>query len=204
MHAIIRNFSKVNVIMLVAGAVTVTLFYTMQLLIMAESGIPQRQVTPRIADITLPEIELKVFKTTPAPEAPDEPPPIPETSPRIVADGPPISTGPVVFDNPPVDVGPGPWLGPTDSNAVPIAQIQPQYPTRAAERGIEGFVIVEFDVNETGAVVDPEVLVSVPDGVFDRASLRALERWRYQPKFIDGKAVPMRGLQTKFSFNLRE
>jgi protein TonB len=87
---------------------------------------------------------------------------------------------------------------------MPIAQIQPQYPESAVRKNIEGFVIVEFDVHETGGVINPDVLVSVPAGVFDRASIRALERWRYQPKIIQGKAVPLRGLQTKFNFNIRE
>ncbi|MGA0934010.1 MAG: energy transducer TonB [Pseudohongiellaceae bacterium] len=51
---------------------------------------------------------------------------------------------------------------------------QPQYPYAAARRGLKGFVIVEFDVSEVGAVINPEILVSVPEGAFDRAALRAL------------------------------
>lgn len=207
MSAIIRNinkFSKFNAIMLFAGAVTLVLFYTMQLLIMAETGIPAPSAMRIIDDITMPEIKLDIIRTTPKPDVPEDPPVIPEIEPYILSEGPPTIAGPAIpNDGPVIDDGDHAF-GPMDSNAMPIAQIQPQYPEAAARNGIEGFVIVQFDVNENGGVINPDILVSEPDGIFDRASIRALERWRYQPKMVAGKAVPMRGLQTRFSFSLRE
>ena len=204
MSLLIRNLGKLNTIVLFAGIITASLFYVMQLLIMTETEIPAPGESRLIEIFTLPELDFTPDRPEPRPEKPEEPPEIPEPTPRIIEEGPPTIAGPVLIDDIPLDVGEGIGFGPTDSNAMPIAQIQPQYPAAAIARQQEGFVIVEFDVSETGNVINPEILVSVPEGVFDRASLRALERWRYQPKVIDGRAVPMRGLQTKFNFSLRE
>ena len=47
-------------------------------------------------------------------------------------------------------------------------------------RGVEGSVLLEYTVDERGRVVSPRVLQATPPGVFDRAALRALSRWRYE------------------------
>ena len=59
-----------------------------------------------------------------------------------------------------------------DGAYVPIFQIPPQYPRRAAERGIEGCVVLKYVVTEVGSVRDPEVIQSIPQGIFDRAAVR--------------------------------
>lgn len=69
----------------------------------------------------------------------------------------------------------------------PLVRIPPDYPDRALQKLIEGYVIVRFTVTETGSVVDPEVIQSHPPGFFDRSAIRALLRWKYQPQLVDGK-----------------
>ena len=69
----------------------------------------------------------------------------------------------------------------------PLVRIPPEYPASALMRGIQGQVVLRFTVTETGAVADPEVLRSDPPGIFDRAAIRAVLRWKYQPQFVDGK-----------------
>lgn len=200
----IRYFSKYNTIILFAGMMTFALFYGMQLMILSDDTIPERKPPIKLGNVTMPEWEPDVLHKTPKPEEIEDPPAVPDIEPRVIPDDQVIATG--WTKGPTLDPGelePFPGLGPMDGNAMPIAQIQPVYPTRAQERGIEGYVIVQFDVNETGSVINPDVLVSVPEGVFDRAALRAIERWRYQPKVENGKAMKMYGLQTKFNFNLR-
>ena len=54
-----------------------------------------------------------------------------------------------------------------DGSYVPIFQVPPQYPRRAAERGIEGCVVLRYVVTEVGSVRDPEVIQSIPQGIFD-------------------------------------
>ena len=72
-----------------------------------------------------------------------------------------------------------------DGSYVPIFQVPPQYPRRAAERGIEGCVVLKYVVTEVGSVRDPEVMQSIPKGIFDRAAIRAALRYKYKPLIRD-------------------
>ena len=64
----------------------------------------------------------------------------------------------------------------------PITRESPAYPHGALSRGVEGSVLLEYTVNERGRVVSPRVLEATPPGVFEGAALRALSRWRYEPR----------------------
>ena len=64
----------------------------------------------------------------------------------------------------------------------PLTRETPQYPFHALRHGVEGWVVLEYTVNERGTVVKPRVLEAYPPGVFDGAALRALSRWRYEPR----------------------
>lgn len=72
----------------------------------------------------------------------------------------------------------------------------PEYPRGAERRQLEGYVTVRYNVTETGEVANVEVVEQTPEGVFDRAVLRALEGWRYAP----GTAAA--GVEKRFDFNL--
>lgn len=89
------------------------------------------------------------------------------------------------------------------SELIPVVRIPPLYPPAARRRRIEGYVVVEFTVTETGAVRDPKIVGAQPPGVFDRAVLRAVRRWRFQPKRgKDGKPMAVRARQ-RLEFRLR-
>lgn len=92
----------------------------------------------------------------------------------------------------------------SDTDVVPLVRIPPQYPPRAASRGVEGWVIVQFTITETGAVKDPTVVEAEPEGIFDEAALRSIVRWRYNPKVENGLAVERVGVQTIIRFVLEE
>jgi protein TonB len=89
-----------------------------------------------------------------------------------------------------------------DRDAVPLVRVEPEYPMRARQRGIEGWVMVRFNVNKAGAVADPAVVKSHPGTIFDKAALAAVRRWRYNPKIQQGKAVERHGLETIVSFDM--
>ena len=89
-----------------------------------------------------------------------------------------------------------------DGSYVPIFQVPPQYPRRAAERGIEGCVVLKYAVTEVGSVRDPEVVQSIPKGIFDRAALRAALRYKYKPLIRDGNAVEVEGVTQRITFVL--
>jgi len=80
----------------------------------------------------------------------------------------------------------------------------PLYPMRASTRGIEGWVVVEFTITETGSVEDAHVVQADPPRVFDSAAVKAIRRWKYKPKVTGGKPVAQVGVRTLISFELEE
>ncbi|PHS59215.1 MAG: hypothetical protein COB17_01445 [Sulfurimonas sp.] len=88
-----------------------------------------------------------------------------------------------------------------DSVLTPMVQIKPLYPSRAKRMGLEGYVKVELSVDATGHVTNIKILKSVPKGVFDKSVKKALRRWKFRAKSIDGKAVSQKGVLT-LNFNL--
>lgn len=92
-------------------------------------------------------------------------------------------------------------VGGTDRDIVPLVQVDPDYPPRAKQQRIEGWVAVGFTITAVGTVDDARVIASDPPYVFDRAALQAIRKWRYNPKIEDGKAVARRH-KFKFIFDL--
>jgi periplasmic protein TonB len=95
-------------------------------------------------------------------------------------------------------------VGGIDTEVIPLVRIQPQYPARAAAGNIEGWVRCQFTITPAGGVVDAIVTDSEPRGVFDRAALEAVSRWKYKPKVDGGVAVERRGVQVLLSFQLEK
>ncbi len=100
-----------------------------------------------------------------------------------------------------IDIGTG--FNP-DRDAQPLVRIPPQYPTQCmrAARNLET-VVVEFDVTPEGSVINPRVVDST-NPCFNRAAMRAVERWRYQPRVIDNVAQPRFGVRTAIDFGMEE
>ena len=65
----------------------------------------------------------------------------------------------------------------------------PEYPRRAIRLGVEGSVRLEFDVDTDGSVLDPYVVESSPAGVFDRAAIKAVRKFLYEPPTYNGTSV---------------
>lgn len=89
-----------------------------------------------------------------------------------------------------------------DRDAIPLVRVNPTYPPREQARGIEGWVIVQFNVTAAGTVREAIVVDSEPKSVFDAAALEAIGRWRYNPRVDRGIAVERVGLQTMIRFTL--
>lgn len=80
---------------------------------------------------------------------------------------------------------------------LPITRINPTYPRRALQRGIEGEVTAEFTVDKTGRVL-PDSLVIVkadPPGIFDKTVKRAIMRWRFNPFVKNEQPQPFKTRQ---------
>ena len=80
--------------------------------------------------------------------------------------------------------------------AIPVVRIPPLYPPRALSRQIEGRVKIEFTVSEEGKVINPIVVAAKPKGIFNRAALRAIRKWKFNKKLVDGVAVKWQTVQT--------
>ncbi len=70
--------------------------------------------------------------------------------------------------------------------------VPPEYPVRARERGVEGWVDLEYTVARDGTTYDVTVRAAEPAGTFDRAAIQAVERWRYEPKVVNNSVVEQR------------
>lgn len=95
-------------------------------------------------------------------------------------------------------------IGTQDSELRPIVRVDPRYPNVAARDGIEGWVKMTFNVNELGGVTDIQIVDAEPNRVFNKEAKRALSRWKYKPKSVDGQAVAQNGLSVVLEFTLAD
>ncbi|GAA0820960.1 hypothetical protein GCM10009111_27220 [Colwellia asteriadis] len=93
-------------------------------------------------------------------------------------------------------------LDTNDGDYLPIVKVAAVYPRRAQARGLEGFVIVEFTVSKTGSVNSPVVVKAEPEGVFERAALDAVMKFKYKPRVVDGEAMEVAGVQNRITFEI--
>ena len=99
-------------------------------------------------------------------------------------------------------MGPTSGAAASDTDAIPIVRVAPQYPMRAAERGIQGWVEMEFTISVAGTVKDPVVLASHPGSIFDKEALRAIRKWKYNPKIVNGEPVERHEMKVRLKFEL--
>jgi protein TonB len=70
-----------------------------------------------------------------------------------------------------------------------IRYVAPVYPAQALARGQSGEVRVRLMLDTEGRVADVEVLSGTPPGVFDKAAVNAVRKWRFEPVLKDGRAI---------------
>jgi len=198
---------KIAIITLLASATTFSLFAFMAFLISSDEFTyidPEDGVIVEVAslpDETPAQDKPKVTLTPPVP-----PPEMPRTKVLTEASevnselnytpiGLPVAT--TTFDS--IDMGRR-----ADSNARPIVRVNPKYPISAARDGIEGWVVLAFDINAIGEVINIEIIDSFPKRTFDKAAKQALRKWKYRAKFVDGKQVEQQNLTVQLDFNMSQ
>lgn len=90
-----------------------------------------------------------------------------------------------------------------EGDIIPIVVIRPMYPRDAAMKGITGWVKVEFIITAVGTVKDPRVIDADPPRIFNREALRAILKWKFKPRVVDGVAVERPASQI-IDFNLEQ
>jgi protein TonB len=193
----------------IGASVSFGLFYFMALLI---SGGEDRNAevgeTIRVELLTTPPKSSTQTKRR-VPPPPPPPPKVPPKEPEPEPENQDVDANAFKFNVPSVDVGgdavtlsgPGSGIG-RDGDAAPIVRIEPKYPMQAQRNGTEGWVRLSFSINEMGGVEDIEVMDAQPKRVFDRAAKRALKRWKYKPKSVDGKTIKQTGLTIQLDFTM--
>lgn len=193
----------------IAAFVTVVLFFVMTRLIMVDEIVQEEEVEDRQFSINdeVQEIEARRRDTTIEDVQQVDPPPPPPQIERQRAEQPSEGLATVMGAIPDFEA---PQLNSdsvnfsvSDRDAQPLVRIEPQYPMRAAERGVEGSCWVRFDVTPDGTPTNIDIF-RCDSSLFERASIRAVERWRYNPKVEDGVPVARRGVETRFDFRLAE
>ncbi|AMG29437.1 energy transducer TonB [Grimontia hollisae] len=168
-----------------------------------ESEIERRdRVAPPKPDVPPPPPSMQMSAvTTTAVSAPSIQATMPDVSMDIQVEGMNINMPAIAA---PIVGSPSPGFGQGNQSAMPLVRVQPSYPARALKRGIEGYVIVSFTINEEGRPTDMRVVEASPKRVFDREALRALKKWKYSPLLVDGKPVPQPGQTVKLEFTLAQ
>jgi TonB family protein len=95
----------------------------------------------------------------------------------------------------------GPALAQDDRDVIPLVRIAPDYPPEAVQQRLEGHVILEFTITAEGATKDITVAES-SSPIFEEAAIKAVSRWRYSPRVVDGAGVERPGTRTVIRFAL--
>lgn len=200
------NLARFLTALLPALGVTLGLLLLMHFLIASNLKAPDDVTEIKIPEIVMPERQIETKYDTTKPEKPDEPQepppdmPEPEFEPVDLADS-SVNIGLQMDAN--INIG-GVGGFSSDGEFLPIVKVAPQYPRRAASRGIEGYCTVEYTVTKNGSVKDPVVVDAQPEGIFDRASIQAALKFKYKPRVIDGEPVDVPGVRNKFTYQLAE
>ena len=141
------------------------------------------------------------------PEKPPKPPETPPETPPQDMDN--MDPNAPTINVPPPSVsadtnigGPG-GMNIAEGDYLPIVRVAPVYPARALSRGLEGYVDLSFTVTTAGTVRDPVILFST-SSLFERAASRAVLKFKYKPRVVDGVPVDVPNVKTRISFQIED
>lgn len=190
------------------GIVAFVLFYFMQALIASSERADQKEYKNVSIDIVRAKRDEDIrTKDRKLPDKPQEqkPPPPPQLE-QIDTAKP--GMGGIAMNipnlNPDLNVQGGMGFNVGDGDVLPLVRVNPIYPARALQRGVEGWCQLEFDVTPAGTVENARVVNCDPAGMFDRASLNAVQRFKYKPKIVDGQPVYQRGIKFMFTYKIEK
>jgi protein TonB len=187
--------------------VTLSLLFVMHLLIeYGESAISKDRVRHKLEFVRVKRNE-SVNTEDYTPEKPPKPPETPpETPPQdmdnVDPDAPTINiAAPTVSSS--MEIGGPGGMNIAEGDYLPIVRVAPVYPARALSRGLEGYVDMSFTVTTAGTVTNPIVSFST-SSLFERAATRAVLKFKYKPRVVDGIPVEVSGVKTRITFKIEE
>jgi protein TonB len=203
------NLTRLVIGLILALAVTLSLFWLMQYLIatadrtLNDAGAGNLIDFVRVKrDESVKARQLKPKKPPPPESAPPQPPTPQLDNLNPNAEKIAIRAVPVETD---IEMTGGFSLGVGEGDYLPIVKVAPIYPNRALTRGIEGFCVVMYTVTRQGTTKDPVVVEDMcTSTLFHRASVNAALKFKYKPRIMDGEAVEVPGVQNKFTYEITE
>lgn len=187
--------------------VTLSLLFLMQLLIASgKAALSEPRARAQLDFVRVKRNEnlntedFTPEKPPPPPEVPPETPP--QEMDNVDPNAPSINIAPPTVSADTNIGGPG-GMNIAEGDYLPIVRVAPVYPARALSRGLEGYVDMSFTVTTTGTVRDPIVLFST-SSLFERAATRAVMKFKYKPRVVDGIPVDVSGVKTRISFQIEE
>ena len=189
----------------VAALVTVGLFVLMMTLI-AEEFKPQEKlatasfdINPTVEDINVIKRDTKVKQVkkvvTPPPPPTIERQQAAKPQERIAS----LEGAIPDFEAPKIDRK-NFKIAVSDRDAQPLVRIPPIMPPRAEK---SGHCRVKFDVSPEGAPFNV-MTTFCTQRLFERATIKSVQRWKYNPKIVDGRAVARNGVENKVTYRLTD
>jgi periplasmic protein TonB len=177
-----------------AEAVTPTQTPSTAAVVPAPTDTPAERET---APAPTPARDTRVVNTPPRREPePATAPPAAATEPERIAANTTAAAAPAPPAAPPAAPPPSARPGARTSEPIPLVKVQPDYPPAAKKRRTEGWVELQFLVGVDGVPKQIEVIRAQPPGMFDRAAIRAMSRWKFKPAERDGQPVEARAKTT--------
>lgn len=192
---------------IVGTVVTLSLLFVMHLLIESGQDALSKERARHVLEFVRVKRNEQVNTEEVTPEKPPKPPDVPPEVPpqdmdSVDPNAPSVNVPPpTVAQN--VDIGGPGGMNIAEGDYLPIVRVAPVYPSRALSRGIEGFVDLSFTVTTAGTVADPVVIQSTST-LFDRAAIRAVLKFKYKPRVVDGEPVAVPNVKTRITFKIEE
>jgi len=189
------------------SVVTLSLLFTMQILIASGEEALSKPRERYVLDFVRVRRNENVNTQDLTPEKPPKPPQVPPEVPPQDMDS--IDPNAPTINIPPptvaqtIDIGGPGGMNIAEGDYLPIVRVAPVYPARAQSRGLEGYVDMSFTVTATGTVIDPIVVFST-SGLFERAATRAVLKFKYKPRVVDGIPVDVVGVKTRITFRMED
>ena len=200
---------KLPVLLFASFLISLVIFYVMSALILPDSSLQKRSIPDTSVHFLmsgeLDDLRLRDRKLPEKPK-PEEAPP---STPKLKIQSTELEKLELETKLPSLDLSElsdtglvSGGIGSQDKEATPSFRVDPIYPRGAAMQGVEGFVILKFDISETGSTTNISVLQSRPPQIFNSSAIQALRKWKYKPKINEGKPVVQKNLKVRLDFKL--
>ena len=203
-----KNLIRWAVFTPLAALLTVILFLAMRALISKEFQPQDKgetatfEINPKVEDIKVIERETKIDKVKKV----VTPPPPPQIE-RAKADKPTEKIASIEgavpeFEAPKIDKQ-NFKIAVSDRDAQPLVRIPPIFPPRFMQGNNSGYCKVRFDVSPEGQPFNVDAYLCSTRSI-KSATVKSVQKWKYNPKIVDGRPVARSGVESTIKFNLQD